>query len=175
MLERSHHRSSMFAISTTDLGEDRSSHRIRRSGSGRTPILFFHGRSSPSLRVRNSMLWGPICAGFRYRITYEMKRKTSEYSAEVEECREPERLVIRLTEGTLPFDGSVRETYHLRRTSKGTRLIQFVDLRESGMHPVARFFIGLLHRMGRPVGKRYLVTLKELIEAQTGDAGSRSL
>lgn len=103
--------------------------------------------------------------GFRYRITYVLGKKESEFLAEIAEYRRPEKLVIRLTEGRLPRDGYANEVYELSQTKDGTLLEQRIEIENSGINIFFRFLIAFIRRFGVPMGKRYLERLKELAES----------
>ncbi len=52
---------------------------------------------NPKIQRISAISWGERAVGYRYRITYTMRKKTSEFLAEIVEYRRPEKLVIRLT------------------------------------------------------------------------------
>lgn len=66
---------------------------------------------NPKIRRISSINWGERAVGHRYRITYEMRKKTNEFLAGLIEYRKPERLVIPLTEGNLPRGSYTNEIY----------------------------------------------------------------
>ena len=57
---------------------------------------------NPKVQSISPISWGERAIGYRYRITYAMTNKASEFLAEITEWRKPEKLVIHLTEGNLP-------------------------------------------------------------------------
>jgi uncharacterized protein YndB with AHSA1/START domain len=120
---------------------------------------------NPKIQRVSSISWGERAIGYRYRITYAMKNKTSEFLAEIIEYRKPERLVIRLTEGNLPRGSYIDEIYHLSRTAAGTLLEQRIEINDSGINIFFRLLIAFIYRVGKPTGQKYLAKLKELVEA----------
>jgi uncharacterized protein YndB with AHSA1/START domain len=143
------------------------------------------GEWNPKVTGVELLSSGSRSQGSRFRVDYTMRGKSARFSAEIEEYRQPERLVLRLTEGYLPPGVCVRETYELRPVSSGTRwgrvaskggglgaqhtrLIRTIDLSASGLSLIVRVVLGLLSRFGKPVEKRYLERLKEIVETLAG-------
>ena len=120
---------------------------------------------NPKIQKITPISWGDRDIGFRYRITYIMGKKASEFLAEIVEYRKPERLVIRLTEGKLAWGGYVSEVYELSRTKDGTLLEQRIEILNSGINIFLRLLIVFVLRFGSPTGRKYLERLKELAEA----------
>jgi len=89
---------------------------------------------NPKIQRISSISWGERAVGYRYRITYAMRKKTSEFLAEIVEYRKPERLVIRLTEGNLSSGSYTDEIYRLSRTAEGTLLEQRIEVYNSGIN-----------------------------------------
>jgi uncharacterized protein YndB with AHSA1/START domain len=119
---------------------------------------------NPKIRKVTPISWGDRDRGFRYRITYVMGKKENEFSAEIVEYRKPERLVIRLSEGRLPWGGYVNEVYELSGTRDGTLLEQRIEINVE-INIFLRWLIAFIVRFGSPTGKKYLQRLKELAEA----------
>jgi uncharacterized protein YndB with AHSA1/START domain len=120
---------------------------------------------NPKIQRISVISWGERAMGYRYRITYAMRGKTSDFLAEIVEYRKPEKLVIRLTEGNLPRDSHVNEIYQLSTTVEGTLLEQRVEIHNSGINIFFRLLIAFISRFGKPTGQKYLEKLKELVEA----------
>jgi uncharacterized protein YndB with AHSA1/START domain len=120
---------------------------------------------NPKIQHISSISWGGRTLGYRYRITYAMRKKRSEFLAEIIEYRRPEKLVIRLTEGNLPPGSYINEIYQLSRTAEGTSLEQTIEINNSGINIFFRLVIGFISRFGKPTGQKYLERLKELVEA----------
>ena len=89
---------------------------------------------NPKIQRISSISWGERAVGYSYRITYAMRKKTSEFLAEIVEYRKPERLVIRLTEGNLSSGSYTDEIYRLSRTAEGTLLEQRIEVHNSGIN-----------------------------------------
>lgn len=122
---------------------------------------------NPRVKAVKPAGWGARGPGYRYYAVYELRGKVSEMQAEIEEYRPPLRLSIRLTGGRLPPGAAARETYDLFAVECGTRLVQTVTVAEGGIPFLFRALIWIIQRFGRPTGKTFLTTLKELIEGQT--------
>jgi uncharacterized protein YndB with AHSA1/START domain len=122
---------------------------------------------NPKIQTVAPISWGERDRGYRYRITYAMGKKTSEFFAEIIEYRKPETLVIRHTEGNLPIGSSINETYRLSPTDDGTSLEQRIEINNSGVNLFWRLLIGFVYRFGKPTGQKYLEKLKELAETSS--------
>lgn len=120
---------------------------------------------NPKVQRVSSISWGTRAVGYRYRITYAMSGKTSEFLAEIIEYRPPEKLVIRLTEGNLPTGSTIDEVYELSATAEGTLLEQRIEIHNSGINIFWRLLLAFISRFGKPMGQKYLEKLKELVEA----------
>lgn len=122
---------------------------------------------NPKIQRISSISWGRRAVGYRYRITYAMRNKASEFLAEIIEYRKPEKLVIRLTEGNLPRGSYIEEVYQLSRTAEGTLVEQTIEINNSGINIFFRMLIAFLYRFGKPIGQKYLEKLKELVETSS--------
>jgi uncharacterized protein YndB with AHSA1/START domain len=118
-----------------------------------------------NIKEVGSISWGQRCQGFRYRLTYVLGGKESEASAEIEAYEAPVKLVFRLTGGRLPPTAYAQEIYELSPVPGGSILTQTIRVHNSRINVVFRLLIALLHRFGKPTGKKFLVRLKELVEA----------
>ncbi len=130
-----------------------------------------------NLRIREIV---PTClgeprAGSRYRVRYELGGKVSNFEAEIMEFQEPLRLVLHLSGGGLPKGGYIQEVYELSVCDGGTFLKQNIEVYGSGMGIVRRLTILFIHRLARPAGRRYLLKLKDLVEAGNVGAGGISV
>lgn len=116
---------------------------------------------------------GPLRLGERFDAVYRMKGRDRETSCEVVEVREPDLLIIRNRPmPDRPAGAYVDECYRLRPARQGTRLVQEIDFTHSGVPWFFQLLMWLIHSTGEAVGKRYLVTLKELVEDDTMDASA---
>lgn len=104
--------------------------------------------------------------GFTYGITYVMSSKAQEFRGEYVTYDPPHSLVIRLTSTEMPQDSFVEERYTLTDKGSSTLLEQRIEVNNSGINIFWRFLIAFITRFGKPVGKRYLETLKELVERE---------
>ncbi len=104
--------------------------------------------------------------GYRYAITYQMheRARASEFLAEFVRYEPPTRLVIRHTGGLAPRDSVIEEIYELSERDGGTFLRQSIHIQNSGVPFFFRLLIWLIQRWGKPRGKRYLETLRDIIE-----------
>jgi uncharacterized protein YndB with AHSA1/START domain len=120
---------------------------------------------NPKIKKVTLASWdGRPGVGFRYGVLYEMSGKVGEMEAEVTTYEPPFRLVIRQTGGRLSEKAYVEEIYELSEESGRTLLRQKVIMHHSGVNIFFRLLIFFITRFGRPVGKTYLTTLKELVE-----------
>jgi len=103
--------------------------------------------------------------GYRYAITYQMRdrARASEFLAEFVHFEPFSKLVIRLT-GPSSRDMVIDEIYDLSERDGGTLLTQSIIIVNSGINIFFRFLIRLVQRWGKPTGKRYLETLRDIIE-----------
>jgi uncharacterized protein YndB with AHSA1/START domain len=104
--------------------------------------------------------------GFVYGITYVMSGKAQEFRGEYVAYDPPRSLVIRLTSTAMPQDSFVEERYTLTANGDSTLLEQRIEIRNSGINIFWRLLAAFIMRFGKPVGKRYLETLKELVEGE---------
>ena len=120
---------------------------------------------NPKLIAIDRNAGGPLRLGERFREIYRMSGRDRESNCEVIELDAPYLLVVRhrLVD---PADRFADECYRLQATSDGTRLIQEIDLARSGIAWLFQLLMWFLHTTGTPVGKRYLISLKELVERE---------
>ena len=104
--------------------------------------------------------------GFVYGITYVMSGKAQEFRGEYVTYEPPRLLVIRLTNEMMPQGVFAEERYTLTDNGSSTLLEQRIEFPNSGVNIFWRLLIAFITRFGKPVGKRYLETLKELVEAE---------
>jgi len=116
-------------------------------------------------RVSPSSYSGPQ-QGYRYAITYQMyeRARASEFLAEFVHFEPLSKLVIRHTGGLAPHDRIIEEIYELSEREGGTFLTQTIHIENSGINIFFRFLIWVIQRWGKPTGKPYLGTLRDIIE-----------
>jgi uncharacterized protein YndB with AHSA1/START domain len=104
--------------------------------------------------------------GYRYAITYQMheRARASEFLAEFVHFEPPSRLIVRHTGGLSPRDSVIEEIYELSERDGGTDLRQSIRIANSGIPLFLRLLIWLIQRWGKPRGKRYLETLRDIVE-----------
>jgi len=104
--------------------------------------------------------------GYRYAITYQMHEnsRASEFQAEFVHFEPSAKLFIRLTGGLSPRDSVISESYELTERDGGTFLKQTINIENSGINIFFRLLIWIIQRWGKPVGKPYLGTLRDIIE-----------
>jgi len=123
-------------------------------------------RWNPKVKhVSPSSFSGPQ-QGYRYAITYQMheRAKASEFLAEFVHFEPFSKLVIRHTGGLSPHDRVIEEMYELSERDGGTFLTQSIHIENSGINIFLRFLIWIIQRWGKPTGKPYLETLRDIIE-----------
>jgi hypothetical protein len=116
-------------------------------------------------RVSPSSYSGPQ-QGYRYAITYQMheRARATEFMAEFVHFEPLSKLVIRHTEGPAPHNRVIEEIYELSEREGGTFLTQTIHIENSGINIFFRFLIWVIQRWGKPTGKPYLGTLRDIIE-----------
>ena len=92
------------------------------------------------------------------------RRLDSEFLAEFVHFEPPTKLVIRHTGGPDSQNRVIEEMYELSERDGGTFLIQTIHIDNAGINIFLRFLVWLIQRWGRPTGKRYLETLRDIIE-----------
>jgi uncharacterized protein YndB with AHSA1/START domain len=126
----------------------------------------------------NMLLWNPKVKnvtpssfsnpqqGYRYAITYQMHEnaRASQFLAEFVQFEPYSKLVIRLTGGLSPHDRVIEEIYELSQHNGGTFLTQSIHIANSGINIFLRLLIWIIQRWGKPTGKPYLETLRDIIE-----------
>ncbi len=72
--------------------------------------------------------------------------------------------MIRLVSAAMPQGSFVEERYTLTDKCNATLLEQQIEVYNSGMNILWRLVVAFIMRFGKPVGKRYLETLREMVE-----------
>jgi len=109
--------------------------------------------------------WGVPTEGYRCRVRYKMIGRESNFLAEFMEYQAPARLLIHLSEGSLPVKGYIQEIYDLSENTRGTLLTRRIEVYNSGLNIFSSCLIFMLHySFGIFSGKRHLRKLKRLIE-----------
>lgn len=114
--------------------------------------------------------------GYRYAITYQMggNAAASEFQAEFVHFEPVSKLVIRHTEGLSSHQNRViEETYELAERDGGTFLTQTIRVENSGINIFLRLLIWVIQKWGKPVGKPYLGTLRDIIERDKNNGGGQ--
>jgi uncharacterized protein YndB with AHSA1/START domain len=120
---------------------------------------------NPKIQKITPISWGERAKGYRYRLMYVMGNRENDFLAEIVEYQKPTKLVIHLTEGKLAHDGYIREVYELFGNENGTLLKQRIEIRNVEINILLKLLMLVIHHIGMPVGKKYLVRLKELAES----------
>lgn len=127
-----------------------------------------HSRWNPKVKDTNLISHGERRVGYRYRITFSMRGRDNEMEAEIREYDPPRRLVTdmknRFYADANALERRFEEVYQLITEGDKTLLRQTIAIDNSGINLFFRLVIGLVLKIGKPVGKEYLVTLKELAE-----------
>ncbi len=137
---------------------------------------------------QNMLLWNPkvkrvspssssdFKQGYRYAITYQLNEKAAatEFLAEFVHFEPFSKLVIRHTGGISPHNRVIEEVYELSERGGGTLLIQTIHIENSGINIFLRLLILLIQRYGKPTGKPYLGTLRDIIESDMDSDSSRT-
>ena len=130
----------------------------------------------------NMLLWNPKVKrvspssfsapqqGYRYTIMYQMHEnaRASEFQSEFVHFEPVSKLIIRHTGGLSPQDRIIEEIYELSERDGGTFLTQTIHIENSGINVFLRFLIWIIQRWGKPTGKPYLGTFRDIIEGGRG-------
>jgi uncharacterized protein YndB with AHSA1/START domain len=127
-----------------------------------------HGLWNPRIVDTDAPSHGPIRVGQRYRITYELSGRTSEFEAEVVEMVPEQRFVARLEE-RFKGDGSnwqrfMEERYTLAPRGDRTRVVHEVHIHHPGIHPLLRLLVWFIMTFGKPQGQTFMERFAELAE-----------
>jgi len=126
----------------------------------------------------NMLLWNPKVKhvspssfskphqGYRYAITYQMHEnsRASEFLAEFVHFEPFSKLVIRHSGGISSHNRVIEEIYELAERDGGTFLTQTINITNSGINIFWRALIWIIQRWGKPKGKPYLETLRDIVE-----------
>ncbi|MDD2916090.1 MAG: SRPBCC family protein [Gallionella sp.] len=114
--------------------------------------------------------------GYRYDITYQMGASAVASGLQAEfVCFEPcSKLVIRQTGGLpSPQDRIIEETYELVERGGGTFLTQTIRVENSGINIFLRLLIWFIRKFGKPAGKPYLETFRDILEKGVAKGAGR--
>jgi hypothetical protein len=129
---------------------------------------WLHGRWNSNILETEVLTQGPAALGFRYRVTYELSGKKTQFDAEITEFRPGERWTARLEERVKGdgrhFDRYMVESYTIHPQVHGAHVVHEVHIHNSGVHPALRFMAWLVMKTGRPVGKPFMERFRELAE-----------
>lgn len=120
---------------------------------------------NPRIRAFVPVSWGEPSEGYRYRVRYKMIGRESNFLAEYMEYQRPAKLLIHLSGGNLTVKGYIQEVYELAENTRGTLLIQRIEVYNSGMNIFSGFMTILIHFFSRFSRKKHLRLLKDFIEA----------
>lgn len=94
----------------------------------------------------------------------------SELEAEFVHFEPSSKLVIRHTDGSSsPHGRIIEETYELSERNGGTFLTQTICVENSGINIFFRLLIWVIQKWGKPTGKPYLGTFRDIIERDVGN------
>jgi len=128
-------------------------------------------RWNPKVKDVLPLSHGSPGIGYRYRLCYVMSGKATECDAEIVEFDAPRRLATRMRELTQSDskagDRTFVEEFTIIDHADYVLLQQKVTVSGFRIPVVFRFLFWLLMRFGKPVGPRYLESLRGLIEGGT--------
>jgi hypothetical protein len=107
---------------------------------------------------------GAPSAGSRFRIRFKLSGSESNFQAEIMEYAEPEKLVLHLSGGWLPFRGYIQEIYLLKEFQTGTLVKYSIEIHHPGIKLFLKSRIFLTHLL-HSSSKRELRRLKDFAEA----------
>jgi uncharacterized protein YndB with AHSA1/START domain len=133
-----------------------------------------HGLWNPHVVSTEAWGSGTRGTGFRYRVTYELSGKQSEFDAEITEFSPPLRFAARLEE-RVKADGKnwqrfVEETYRVTRRGQGAHVRHEVRIHHSGINVLWRILIWLILRTGKPQGQTIMERFRQLAEGEATPA-----
>ena len=103
--------------------------------------------------------------GYRFSVLYEILGKPENFAGEIIVYKKSSQLGIKYLDNGKRYKGYILEGFELADTKNGTKLTHWFDFRYSGINIITRTGITLLGFLGRPIGKKYLFTLKSSIES----------
>ncbi len=103
--------------------------------------------------------------GDTFWLTYQLNGRESTYLARVTALDRPRLLEYELTSENIPSGARMTERYEITAHGDEAELSQIVSLGRSGVPWWAVALISFIHRFGRPTGKRFLETFRELVES----------
>lgn len=138
-----------------------------------------HG--SWNLRITATEIYGSGEPGFgmRYRVSYDLSGRSSQFDAEITEFSPPTRLAAKLVERATGdgahMDRYMVESYDVSQHGGRTRVVHQVDIHAPGINIFLRALIWLIMHAGRSTGQTYMEKFAQLVEAagREGSAGSR--
>jgi len=109
---------------------------------------------------------GLLRTGETFQMIYRMSGKAHMSRVEITEARFVERLVLVHHISRKSTEQRVEESYEITPLENGVRIVQTLDLRQSGIPFPLRLLIGFIHRVGRDTEEPYLERLKQLAETR---------
>lgn len=119
---------------------------------------------NPRLVEIRQMLTQACHVGTRYHCTYAFNRKRATLQGEVIEYDPPRRLALRLHGDALAWNADVVESYTVTPEGHGARVVQEIQINNSGIPWYVRTLVWCIHKFGKPTGKPFLHELKTLVE-----------
>ena len=101
---------------------------------------------------------------YKFRVLYEILGSAENFEGQIFEYRSNSHLSIRYLSSDKKYKGYILEGLELSDTKSGTKLCHWFDFKHSGLNIITRTGIFILGFLGRPIGKRYLSSLKSSIE-----------
>lgn len=137
-----------------------------------------HGLWIPHIVATKASSHGPAGRGFRYRVTYEMAGRRSEFDAEVTEFEPPlmygARLSSRVQGLGQRWDREVFERYRIEARESGCHVRHEVQIDLRGVNPLIRGLIWVLSRFGRPRGLPFLQKFRRVAESEVQTGAARA-
>ena len=137
-----------------------------------------HGSWNPRITGTEVYGSGEPGYGMRYRITYDMSGRSSQFDAEITEFSPPTRFAAKLTERATG-DGSnmdryMVESYDVSQQRGRTRVVHQVNIHAPGINVFLRALIWLIMHAGHSTRQTYMEKFARLVEASaaTGNQGS---
>lgn len=129
---------------------------------------------NPKIQIVRRNRKGPIVVGEIFHAVFKLRERELPSEVEVLQSESEALLVVRQSYTFKDRLRSVDITFQLQPTRSGTRLIQKVNLKDTGIPWPFRLLIGYIHRFGRPNGTSALEELRShLVNAVGAEVDSR--
>jgi hypothetical protein len=107
---------------------------------------------------------GPVRFGERFEMIYRMSGRERQSRVEITDLQPTQRLTFLHRHTWKSSEQIVQESYEISPTGDGVKVVQTIDLSQTGIPWPFRLLIGFIHRFGWNAQEPYLHRLKRLVE-----------